>query len=92
MNVLKVFDTPLSMKQSMYKFADDNLFNIASFDDVAGRIVLLNEHRIWFRVITNWDEAANQTAGMVFSWVEFNGVIETKAKEFIWTRIRECRS
>ena len=89
MNVLKVFDTPLSTKQAMYKFADDNLFNITSFDDVAGRVVLLNGHRIWFRVITNWDEAAYQTAGMCFSWVEFNGAIEVKAKEFIWTRIRE---
>lgn len=92
MNVLKVFDSQRRLKEAMYKFRDDNFFSIVSCNDIEGRVVLVNDDRVWFMVITNIEQAMQRTCGGQYSWVEFNGFIEQDAKEFIWTRIRECRS
>jgi hypothetical protein len=92
MNVLKVFDNQHQLKQAMYKFRDDNFQMIVSCNDIHGRMSLANGDKVWFMVITNLDQAMMQTCGGKYSWVEFIGFIEQDAKEFIWTRMRECHS
>lgn len=91
MNVLKTFDNETKAKRAALDFAQDNLFSIESVDPW-GRVKLVTGHRVHFFVINTIEDAYLKISGECYSWVEFNGTIEQKTKEFIWSRVRECKS